>query len=127
MAKTKKEEGNLPGGINQLQLDEWKRANPEGVVQLDVVVQNEEKDESGKVTQPKKTATIYLKDPFNKPSVITEAMGKDTKHEMQEYILGALFLGGDKAEVFENKKAKYWAGIQAYRLIEVNETAVKKA
>lgn len=126
MKKSTKEE-LLPGGITQTQLDEWKRANPEGVHPLEVTLSREEKDDNGKVVKQKETATIYLKDPFNKPQVITEAMGKDSKYEMQEYILGALFLGGEKEKVFGNKKAKFWASVKAYQLIEVNEVQIKKA
>lgn len=117
----------LPGGITQAQLDEWKRANPEGVYPVEVTLSAEEKNKDGKVTKEKEVATIYLRDPFNKPEIITEAMGKDSKHEMQEYILGALFLGGDKEKVFANRKAKFWVSVKAYQLIEVNEVVLKKA
>lgn len=127
MAKKTETSAKLAGGITEDQLNAWKQANPEGIHVLDVEVAPAEKDENGRVTKEKETAAIYLKDPFNKPEVITEAMGKDSKHEMMEYVLGALFLGGDKDKVFKNKKARYWASVKAYNLIEVNEVVIKKA
>ncbi len=111
----------LPGGITKEQLQAWKRDYPEGVNVLEVQI---EPKEEGK--DPEK-ATIYVMDPFNKPEIVTEAMGKESKFEQMDYLFARCFLGGDKEVVFGSKKAKFAAALENFSLVEIYEASIKKA
>lgn len=132
MANTNKSAADLlPGGVKQKDIDSWKRDNPEGIHPIKVIISPAQTEadlkEGGnakKVVKEEEAMTIYLKDPFNDPEIITEALSKDGL-ECQEFLLAALFLGGDDA-LFKNKRAKFWAGRKAMGLVEVYKTEVKK-